>query len=94
MTCCQLADDDLVTQEAEQFDCGTCEVARRLAEMDDDNREAWALYRACCNRFAVDLQAGAVLLDRLTQGMDADDFAETMDRLRVIYDTLQPPKRP
>lgn len=82
----------MVTQEAEQFDCGTCEVAQRMTGLDAENRAAWALYRACCNRFAVDLQAGAVVLDRLTTDMDADEFADTMERLRVIYDTLQPPK--
>lgn len=82
----------MVEQEAEQYDCDTCPIQAQMAQLDDENREAWALYRACCNRFVVDLQAGAVLLDRLTAEQDADAFAATCERLRVLYDVLQPRK--
>ncbi len=64
----------------------------RLTDLDDDNRASWLLYRQLCNRFVNDLQAGSVLLDRLTEDDDAEVFAEKCDRLQVIYDVLQPPK--
>ena len=64
----------------------------RLTALDEDNRSAWALYRTLCNRFANDIQAGGVMLGRLTEQQEPDEFAETCERLRVIYDTLQPPK--
>ena len=84
----------MVEQEAEQYDCAACPLAAQLDALDDDNREAWRLYRACCNRFVVDLQAGAVLLDRLTRDLDAEAFADQCERLRVLYDVLQPRKSP
>lgn len=92
MTCCQLADDEVVEQEAEQFDCAACPVRERMTGLDAENREAWSAYQTCANRFVVDYQAGPVLLDRLTRDWDADDFVALMERLRIIYDTLQPPK--
>lgn len=79
-------------EESDVYDCATCEVADRIGQLDDDNQMAWGIYRRCCNRFITDLQAGAMLLDRLTQDFEADAFADTCERLRVIYDTLQPPK--
>lgn len=93
MTCCQLADDELVAQEAEAFDCETCPLAAQLAALDDDNQEAWALYRACCNRFLVDTHAVGVALARLTAEDDPETFAQKAERLRILYDTLQPVKR-
>lgn len=82
----------MVEEEAEQYDCDSCPVEAAMAQLDDDNREAWGLYRACCNRFVVDLQAGAVLLNRLTEEQDSETFAATCERLRILYDTLQPRK--
>ena len=64
----------------------------RLTALDDENRTAWGRYRLLCNRFVNDLQAGSVMLNRLTEDEDPDTFAESCERLRVIYDTLQPPK--
>lgn len=92
VVCCQLADEELVEQEADAYDCEACPVAAQMADLDADNRAAWALYRTCCNRFVVDLQAGAVLLDRLTADQDAEEFAATCERLRLIHDTVQPRK--
>lgn len=94
VTCCQLADDALVAEEPEQYDCSTCELVERLTALDEDNQRAWALYRSCCNRFTHDLGAGSVVLQRLTQDMTADEFADVTERLRVVYDILAPRKEP
>ena len=64
-----------------------------MAALDTENRTAWLLYRQLCNRFVNDLQAGSVLLDRLTTEDDSETFADKCERLRVIYDVLQPPKK-
>jgi hypothetical protein len=65
----------------------------RVGELDSDNRRAWSLYRRLCNRFVNDLQAGSVLLARLTEDDDSEAFGATCERLGVIYDVLQPPKQ-
>lgn len=64
----------------------------RLVDLDPENHRAWMQYRRLCNRFANDLQAGSVMLQRFTEDLDAEAFADHMDRLLVIYDVLQPPK--
>ena len=92
--CCQLADAEIIEQEADQFDCSACPLLEHSAMLDDENREAWSLYRACCNRFTHDLHAGSVVLDRLTQHLSADEFADCAERLRIIYDVMQPRKEP
>jgi hypothetical protein len=90
--CCQLADDATVHSDPQEFDCRSCVVMERLLELDSENRSAWALHRQLCNRFVVDLEAGSVALDRLTDGQDAEAFADTIDRLNVIHDVMQPKK--
>lgn len=85
-------DDETVATDPQEFNCRTCVVMEQLGSLDDDNRTAWGRYRLLCNRFVNDLQAGSVLLNRLTDGEDAEQFAESCERLRVIYDVLQPPK--
>lgn len=94
MPCCQLVDDETVASDPQEFDCRTCEVMAQVISLDDDNRMAWERYRLLCNRFTNDLSAGGVVLDRLTKDDDADTFVESIERLRVIYDVLQPPKAP
>jgi hypothetical protein len=93
VACCALVDPQIVAEEPEQFDCSTCEVSARLDGLDDENVAAWTLYRQCCNRFVHELGAGAVVLERLTTAQDAEQFGETCERLRVLHDVLQPPKR-
>lgn len=87
-----MADDDTVATDPQEFDCRTCEVMAHLGGLDGDNRECWVLYRHLCNRFTNDLEAGGVMLDRLTRDDDAETFLDKTERLRVIYDVLQPPK--
>lgn len=64
----------------------------RLLSLDTDNATAWALYQRLCNRFVNDIQAGSVVLDRLTADDDAESFGDKVERLNVIYAVLQPPK--
>lgn len=87
-----MADDDTVRTDPQEFNCRECVVMERIGQLDADNRSVWGLYRLLCNRFVNDLQAGSVALDRLTQDDDPDAFADKTERLRVIYDVLQPPK--
>jgi hypothetical protein len=91
--CCQVAPDELLEQEAEQYDCSACLLQQQVDALDEDNKEAWALYLSCCNRFTQDLQAGAVVLDRLTQHLSADEFRDMSERLRIIYDVVSPPRK-
>ena len=91
--CCQVVDDDILEQEAEQFDCSACLLQEHSSALDTENQEAWALYRSRCNRFTQDLRAGAVVLDRLTQHLSAEEFSEMAERLRIIYDVVSPPKK-
>lgn len=88
-----MADDELVEQEPELYDCGTCTLLDRIHDLDSDNQRAWSLYRSCCNRFTQDLGAGALLLDRLTQDLGAEEFEELADRLRLLYDIVAPRKK-
>lgn len=90
--CCLFADDETIRTDPQEFDCRSCVVSERLSELDEENRSAWGLYRHLCNRFLNDLQAGSVALDRLTDDLDAEAFGACCERLRVIYDVLQPPK--
>ncbi len=92
LPCCQLADDETVRTDPQEFDCRTCVVMERIGELDEENRSGWGLYRRLCNRLVNDLRAGSVVLDRLTADLDTEQFADQCERLRVIYDTLQPPK--
>jgi hypothetical protein len=92
VTCCQLADEELIEQEAGAFDCTACPLATQMAELDGENRAAWGLYRACCNRFLVDAQAVGYALARLTEDDDPEAFLEKAERLRIIYDVVAPKK--
>lgn len=84
----------MVRQQPEAYDCDACEVTARTSALGDENREAWLLYRRCCNRFLVDLQAGHLMLQRATEDADSETFLDLCERLRVLYDVLQPPKDP
>jgi len=92
VVCCQTADDELVQQEPDLYDCDSCQLLSHLNDLDGANQQVWALYKSCCNRFTQDLGAGSVMLDRLTQDMGAEEFAETAERLAVVYDILAPRK--
>jgi hypothetical protein len=42
----------------------------------------------------VDLQAGHLVLQRATEDLDSETFLDRCERLRVLYDVMQPPKAP
>jgi hypothetical protein len=90
--CCLFADDETLRTDGEQFVCRECIVAEQLRELDDENREAWTLYRTLGNRYLLDIDCAGLLFKRLTEDMDTETFLERCEQLRVIYDTLQPVK--
>ena len=93
VVCCQMADEELVEQEPDLYDCDDCALLDKLQDLDQDNQQAWSLYRTCCNRFTQDLGAGALLLDRLTQDLGAEEFSDLTERLRLVYDIVAPRKK-
>lgn len=90
--CCLFTDDATIESDLEQFDCETCGLRAQLVALDEENQEAWQMYRRLARRILGDLDARAVALDRLTRGWPAARFEAMVDRLNVIHDVLQPPK--
>jgi hypothetical protein len=66
-------------------------VADALADLDAENREAWALYRKVVTRLAGDLGTGGVVLERLTRELTQSEFDDTWRRLAILYHALNPP---
>lgn len=94
VTCCQFADDEALTNEAELFDCETCAISRHLDVLDVDNRRAWDLAQVLFVRLIADTHALGPVLLRLTPDLDPEDFEQLMRRLTLMYDVLVPPQRP
>ncbi len=90
--CCQFVDQEVLDSDPDQFDCQTCVVRERQADLWPENADAWRLYHQLCTRFLVDGALLAVALTRLTADLTGDQFTDTLDRLSVIYDVLQPPR--
>lgn len=93
VVCCQIAEPELVEEEPDLYNCDECRLLSQMHELDGENQQAWSLYRSCCNRFTQDLGAGALLLDRLTQDLGAEEFSELTERLRLIYDIVSPRRK-
>jgi hypothetical protein len=56
-----------------------------------ENAHAWRVYHQIVSRFGIDFGGvTAWLLDRVTDGMDPEDAVELVERLALIYDTLNP----
>jgi hypothetical protein len=83
----------LATEDDDAFDCETCPVANAQATLDETNREAWSVYRRVCQRFPYDFHAAPLLLDRLTEHWPASEVVDLLDRLALMYDVLNPPRR-
>jgi len=66
------------------FNCDTCAFRQAIDGLDPDNLFAWHTMNALATRFAVDTHSAALLLDRLTQQMDGEEFADLMTRLAII----------
>lgn len=88
-----MVDDEAVDEDPEQFQCDECPVFEALAGLDSFNRHVWALYKQIVTRFAADLHMGSAMLDRLTRDLNDDDYAETLRRLIVLYNALNPPSK-
>lgn len=85
-------DQAFIDSEPEQFNCDTC--PRRLAAegLDDENRAAWALWKALNNRFLGETQCVGPVFMRLTADQRPDELLDTCERLRVLFDTFSPRK--
>lgn len=97
LPCCFFASDEDVEGDPEAYPCFNpeappCEVAERLEAFlaDLENARAWRIFHQVTCRFNADLQCGGAALERLTGDLDAETFADLLDRLRVLYDTLCP----
>jgi hypothetical protein len=62
-------------------------------QLDQANREAWALFGRLDSRFARDYQLTADLFRGLVAGWPAEDIVEALERLTVMYDVLVPPQQ-
>ena len=69
-------------------------MADALHELHDDpeNAKAWRLFHQIVTRFSMDTNSVAVVLERLTKELDADDLMELMARFSVFYDAVCPPQ--
>ncbi len=66
-------------------------MACQQATLDRANVEAWGLYHRLHSRFAVDFSLTTDLFRALVDGWSADDVADVIERLTVMYDVLEPP---
>jgi hypothetical protein len=65
-----------------------------LTGLAPENAEAWRIYRLVASRFAADLHAGGVVLERITADLDPEAFEDLIQRLRILYEVLCPPTTP
>lgn len=79
--------------DPEQFDCGTCRVATEIEALDTPNTAAWGIYHRCATRFCVDARLIGRRLEAETAGWAPDEVCDLFDRLGILYDVLQPPKK-
>jgi len=91
--CCQTADAEVVETDSEQFNCETCEVARRIEGLDTENRRAWGLFHQVCSRFAMETRSSGTVLAQLTREEDEDDMRQLTTRLAILYDGYYPRKK-
>jgi hypothetical protein len=75
------------------YDCESCPVRAAIHGLDDENLEAWRLYHTLASRFLVDAQAVGAVFARLTEGHSPTQLTDTCERMRVLYDALQPPRQ-
>ena len=82
--------DDATLDEADAFDCTTCEYRRLRDGLRPENLRAWRVWQQVGTRFAVDFGTGGYHLQKLTEGWPAEEVDDLMARLAVLYDTLHP----
>jgi hypothetical protein len=89
--CCQFASEEELATGGEDYNCDTCPVRCAVDDLDQDNRHAWELLGSIFSRFLVDSRTLPLMVERLTHGLDDDDFMDLMTRLSIIYDVQCPP---
>lgn len=72
------------------YACDTCVLRQALDALDADNRRAWTLWQRIAHRLVVDLHAGGQVLAWALADDRPDDALLMVERLAIIYDTLQP----
>lgn len=65
-----------------------------IEKLEDDNAEAWSIFQKLARRFVVDAELVAMVYQRLTAHLEADDAADMLERMCVIYDLVMPEKKP
>lgn len=88
--CCLTAPRELLETEPDAFDCATCERRIKTEALDEDNRDAWALWQTMGTRFVKEFGIGATVLAWRCEGRAPDDIDDLIARLSVIYDALCP----
>jgi hypothetical protein len=96
------ATDADVQNEDGVYDCdgsvsGTpCPVADAVHELTADpvNAKAWTLYHQCVNRLTVEGHAIGSVFDRLTVGMEREEYLDYLDRVSFAFDVLNPLPEP
>jgi hypothetical protein len=91
--CCRWATQDEIDGDAAMYDCESCAVREAISGLDDENLAAWRLYHTIASRFLVDAQAVGAVFARLTADQPPAQLTDTCERMRVLYDALQPPRQ-
>jgi hypothetical protein len=82
-----------VAQEPDAYNCDTCPVRAKQDALDDDNRQAVAIWAKVGKRLVLEHGLAGWLLTPLTRGWTDDAKADLVERLAVIYDALLPPPK-
>ena len=91
LACCQVADEEGLEEEAEQFDCEHCALSLAQADLWPENAEAWRVFQGLASRLLVDWHLGPEVLRRLSEDFGPESFRDLMERLTVVYDLIYPP---
>lgn len=82
----------MLEDEAEHFDCETCEIAQAQRLLSPENAEAWRLFNLCGSRVSVQWQLSGWILQRVCERWSLDDTTDMVERLDIILAELAPPK--
>lgn len=66
-------------------------LRQAIEGLDEDNARAWKLWQRIAHRLVVDLHAGGQVLAWALADLSADEALVMVERLSILYDTLQPP---
>jgi hypothetical protein len=85
-----VVDREVVDTDPEEFDCASCELARKQDELWAENIDAWQVFQDLARRFVVDVGIGALVLERHLADRGIADALDLVDRLALIYDVVCP----